>query len=390
MKILMIAPQPFFEPRGTPFSVLGRLRALSELGHQVDLLTYHVGSDVAIPGIRIFRTPRIRFIKEIPVGFSWVKVFLDILVFVKAFSMNLLKRYDLIHTHEEASVFGVVLARIFRVPHLYDFHNSIPQAMLNCGYRGISQLVPFLEWIERRVIHASDAVITISPALEDYIRQIDDQVPLMMIENIVEEIAPRYNPEEDFRTLEFPDSLLDGKKVILYTGTFEPYQGLDLLIESAVHVLSHRKDVMFLLVGGKSDQVQHYQNQVREVGLSSHFFFTGIRPPAEIPILMNIANALVSPRVRGIGTPLKVYAYLQSGKPIVATNCQAHSQVLNTEVAVLVDPNPEAMAQGIISVLENPSFAERIGEQARRHFENQYNFRAFVEKTEKILKMALR
>jgi len=51
MKILMIAPQPFFEPRGTPFSVLGRLKAFSELGHEVDLVTYHVGQDVVIPKV---------------------------------------------------------------------------------------------------------------------------------------------------------------------------------------------------------------------------------------------------------------------------------------------------------------------------------------------------
>ena len=51
----MIAPQPFFEPRGTPFSVLGRLRALSELGHEVDLVTYHVGRDVPVANVRIIR-----------------------------------------------------------------------------------------------------------------------------------------------------------------------------------------------------------------------------------------------------------------------------------------------------------------------------------------------
>ena len=39
MKILMVAPQPFFEPRGTPISVYQRLEALSALGHHIDLLT---------------------------------------------------------------------------------------------------------------------------------------------------------------------------------------------------------------------------------------------------------------------------------------------------------------------------------------------------------------
>ena len=44
----MIAPEPFFEPRGTPFSEFYRIRALTELGHQVDLVTYSVGEDVDI------------------------------------------------------------------------------------------------------------------------------------------------------------------------------------------------------------------------------------------------------------------------------------------------------------------------------------------------------
>ena len=55
MHILMIAPEPFFEPRGTPFSEYHRIRALLDLGHTVDLVTYPFGSDVAMPGLRIFR-----------------------------------------------------------------------------------------------------------------------------------------------------------------------------------------------------------------------------------------------------------------------------------------------------------------------------------------------
>ena len=43
VRILMIAPEPFFEPRGTPFSEFHRIRALTALGHQVDLVTYPFG-----------------------------------------------------------------------------------------------------------------------------------------------------------------------------------------------------------------------------------------------------------------------------------------------------------------------------------------------------------
>src|SRR2546427_11903202 len=54
----MIAPEPFFEPRGTPFSEFHRIRALTDLGHQVDLVTYPFGEDVTMPGLRLFRCLR--------------------------------------------------------------------------------------------------------------------------------------------------------------------------------------------------------------------------------------------------------------------------------------------------------------------------------------------
>ena len=65
MKILMLAPEPFFQPRGTPISVYFRLQALADLGHEVDLLTYHLGEDNAFSGVKIFRTPKLFFIRRI-------------------------------------------------------------------------------------------------------------------------------------------------------------------------------------------------------------------------------------------------------------------------------------------------------------------------------------
>ncbi|MCH8283078.1 MAG: HAD-IC family P-type ATPase, partial [Chloroflexi bacterium] len=90
MKILMLAPEPFFESRGTPISVLGRLRALSTLGHEVDLVTYHLGENVSIPGMTIHRIPRVPLVRSIKVGPSFIKPFLDVLLFAKA--IRLLKR----------------------------------------------------------------------------------------------------------------------------------------------------------------------------------------------------------------------------------------------------------------------------------------------------------
>jgi hypothetical protein len=96
-----------------PFSVFGRLKALSALGHEVDLVTYHIGQDVPILNVTIHRIPSIFFVKRIFIDLSLTKLFLDGFLFVKTIPILFRSRYDLFHTHEEASFF--MLAKLFRI-----------------------------------------------------------------------------------------------------------------------------------------------------------------------------------------------------------------------------------------------------------------------------------
>ena len=74
----MLAPEPFFEPRGTPFSEFHRIKALSELGHSIDLVTYPFGADVSLPNLRIIRSPKPPFISRVRIGPSAAKLVLDV------------------------------------------------------------------------------------------------------------------------------------------------------------------------------------------------------------------------------------------------------------------------------------------------------------------------
>src|SRR2546428_7750021 len=134
MRILMLAPEPFFEPRGTPFSEFHRIRALTDLGHQVDLVIYPFGRDVTMPGLRVFRSPRPPLVRDVQVGPSLAKIPLDLLLTLTVLRRALTERYDAIHSHEEGGLIGVVLAGILRVPHLYDMHSSLPQQLTNFAF----------------------------------------------------------------------------------------------------------------------------------------------------------------------------------------------------------------------------------------------------------------
>ncbi len=390
LKILMLATFPFFSYRGTPIAVKSRLDALSKLGHQVDVITYHVGSDFDLPGIKIHRTINIPFIKEVPIGPSLKKIFLDTLVCFKTVHFLVNRRYDLIYTHEEANYFGSIFSKVFKIRHLLDFHGSIPQIMINLGYGRLRPLIYVLEKAERWVINSSHGLIPNSPDLYAYVRKINDKIPTVIIEDSQNYDFSSIDQERlDSFKLSHPE--LDGKNIVLYTGTFELYQGLELLLASAELVLKKGQDIIFVLVGGRQDQVDALKESAEKRGIASRIhFISGNFPMDEIALYMSISNVLISARTVGNNPPLKIYDYLRAGKPIVATNVNAHTQILNDDIAVLVDPDPEFIAKGIVSVIENPEYAKTLGQRSREFFENNYSIEKKIEKTRQILDAVMR
>jgi hypothetical protein len=185
MKVLMIAPQPFFTPRGTPFSIRGRIQALVALGHSVDLVTYHAGDDVSLPGLQIYRTPRIPWLRHIPIGPSFSKILLDFLLFGVVLFRLFVETYDVIHTHEEAGLIGAVVARWVGAHHLYDMHSSLPQQLQNFKAYNYAPIVKSFELMERFVVRRADAVIAICPELSQHVAMIDKERPCFLIENTI-------------------------------------------------------------------------------------------------------------------------------------------------------------------------------------------------------------
>ncbi len=375
----MLAPEPFFEPRGTPFSEYHRIRALADLGHTVDLVTYPFGTDVSLPGLRIFRCLRPPFLHRIGIGPSFAKVPLDLALTVTAVRRMLAGGYDVVHSHEEAGFIGVILAWMMGVPHLYDMHSSLPQQLSNFAFSRSKVLKAAFAWMERIVIRRSRVVIVICPHLEETVKGIDAVVPTVLIEN-----APGSGDtpvEGSGQAIRAGLGLAAGAPMVLYTGTFEAYQGLDLLFAAAAQVKAQRPEVRFVLAGGRTDQIEAARREAARAGVADVVVFAGQRPADEIPAYLDAADVLVSPRSTGTNTPLKIYQYLRSGCPIVATRLLTHTQVLNDEIAILTPPDPVGFAAGILSAIDDPERARAIGANARRLAETKYSYESYLART---------
>jgi len=379
MRILMIAPEPFFEPRGTPFSEYHRIRALIELGHTVDLVTYPFGRNVTLGGLRVFRCLRPPLMTEIGIGPSWRKIPLDFTLLLTACRRAAVEKYDAVHSHEEGGWFGVILAWFLGIPHLYDMHSSLPQQLTNFAYSRSRVVKATFAWLERFVISRSRVVIVICPQLEDVVRGIDAAVPAVLIEN-----APGSGdaPTDGSGLAVRRELGIDPcAPLVLYTGTFEAYQGLDLLFAAARRVLDARADARFVLAGGRPGQIAIARDQAVGAGVGDAVIFAGQRPADEIPLFLDAADVLVSPRSTGTNTPLKIYQYLRSGRPIVATRLLTHTQVLNDDVAILTTATPEGFAAGILTGLNDLDRAREIGKGARALADTKYSYEAYLLRT---------
>jgi glycosyltransferase involved in cell wall biosynthesis len=378
----MLAPEPFFEPRGTPFSEFHRIKALVEDGHHVDLVTYPIGRDVVLPNLRIIRTWRPPFVRKVPIGPSAVKVLLDACLTLTILRVALFgrTRYDAIHSHEEMGVIGVWLARRLGIPHLYDMHSSLPQQLGNFRFSQSRLLRWGFERAETYMVRGSQVVITICQELQDTVVDMGAGDRSLLIENVMGGDVDE-PPSRSATEVRAAWRIAADAPLALYTGTFEAYQGVDMLIDAAAIVAKRRPDARVLVVGGEPAQVEAAKAKAQANGAAAVMIFTGQQPAKEIPGFVQAADLLVSPRIRGTNTPLKIYSYLRSGKPIVATNLLTHTQVLTPDIATLVDPRPEPFAGAMLQLIDHPAERLRLAAAARAVAEQKYSRETYLRRT---------
>jgi glycosyltransferase involved in cell wall biosynthesis len=370
----MIAPQPFFRSRGTPFSVLHRIRALLLSGHSVDLVTYPFGEPVPLEGLTIIRAGKPPVVRDVEIGPSLAKIFLDIPLYFAARRQLKSKKYDVIHSHEEAAFFSVGLAARYRIKHVYDMHSSLPQQLHNFGRFNYAPVRKLFERMERYVLDTCDGVITICADLAKTVDGYGVQVPHSMIENTADDA--KVFPSVDIDVV--AKFSLQNKKVVLYTGTFEAYQGLDLLIDAFKDVVARMPDAHLLMVGGRPEQVEAMRRQAEASGIGESVSFSGTVPSSQIGSYLAAADVIASPRSSGTNTPLKLYGYMRSGVPLVATDKYTHTQTLDSSIAHLVPATADGMAQGILRLLSDREYAMQLAEASLRKADNMYSDRVYL------------
>jgi glycosyltransferase involved in cell wall biosynthesis len=371
MRVLMLVPQAFYSARGTPLSAYHRAQDLAAMGHRVDVLTYPVGAPPPDFEGQVFRSGGPHFASHISQGPSYRKIWFDLLLLGSLLRRLSRDRYDMLYAHEEGAFLAALVGPLFRIPIVYDMHSSLPLQIRDWSFSDREWVVGVFRWIERFALRRARAVVAISPGVAEAARR---AVPDLRVVTLLNRftLGAEARPE-DGRALRRELGLRDEDRVILYTGSFVPLQALDLLVRAVPFVTARLPAAKFVCVGGNAEEIQDLSRLSREVGAEADLLLLPMRPQSEMPAFMAACDVLVSPRVRGINPPGKLFSYLNSGRPVVATNSMVHTQLLDPRCAILTPPDPEGLAGGILTALLDDARREEVVRGATEILRSEYS-----------------
>jgi glycosyltransferase involved in cell wall biosynthesis len=231
-------------------------------------------------------------------------------------------------------------------------------------------------------VRRSAGVLTVCAALQDIAQRHAPSKPVGRVEDTT--LLPAGNGGNGARHLP-PETA--GVPVAMYVGNLEHYQGIDLLLEGFRHTLAQMEQARLVIVGGRKDDIERYGRRASTLGIGQAVHFLGPKPVSELADLLREADVLVSPRLKGTNTPMKIYSYLDSGTAVLATRLRTHTQVLDDRTAYLVEPEPLALGSGLAALLKDDSLRERLAAEAKHHVQREFTAEAAQRKLESFYKM---
>jgi glycosyltransferase involved in cell wall biosynthesis len=362
LNILKLAPTMFFADYGAHVRILEETLTLRALGHRVTILAYPNGRD--IEGVTVRRCWGVPFNYRVIVGSSRHKIYLDVLLATMSLWHVLRHKPDIIHAHlHEGGLIGWILSKLTGAPLVFDFQGSLTAEMIDHNFLAAhSPFHKFLAWLERRIDHAADAVLTSSThaanlLVEKFGVSADKINPTPDCVNADTFCTDHFSAEAK-QQLKNRLGLPAGKKIIVYLGVLAPYQGIDKLLEALALLRETRNDYHLLLMGYPG--VDIYRAKAAGLGLTEVITFTNKIPYDEAPRYLALGDVATAPKISATEGSGKILNYMAMGLPTVTFNLPVSREFLGDGGIYAPDTSSQALAAALNRALDLSA-----GERAR-------------------------
>jgi len=385
VKILMIAPTPFFADRGCHVRILEETKALIKRGDEVIICTYHIGRN--IDNINIKRIPNILWYNKLEAGPSYHMLYLDALLLFRSLQITMKEKPDIIHAHlHEGALIGKFCSKLGNIPLVFDVQGSLSGEMAAHGFMKCDSLLyKIIFRLETIINNMADAIITSSTNMAEILKnrfEVGEDKVFVIPDGVDTET---FHPNYDTQNLRKKMKIDDGKKVVVFLGILNEYQGIDLLIESIPHVIKEVHNAHFLIMGFPN--VDIYQKMATELGVLNNITFTGRIDYSEAPLYLNLGDIAVSPKNTSSGEGNgKIYNYMACGLPTVVFDFPTNQEILRDTGIYVQEIDPEFFAKAIVKLLMDDNKKSELNFKARETAINNYSWDVIAQKTMEVYK----
>ncbi len=375
----MIAPTSFFSDYGGHIRILEETRTLQAMGHHITIVTYYKGSDM--PGLDICRTAPLPWRTDYEVGSSRHKLAFDVYLAVLALRVGRRIKPDIIHGHmHEGALIGGLLARLLRIPMVFDFQGSLTAEMVDHKFLNPNGRIYSLVLRLERFISAKlpAAVLTSSLQARQLLEtqfQVDPNIIFPLpdcadIDQFRPDLLTAVEKNQMRRQLKIPA----GRPIIAYLGLLTNYQGIPHLIEAAVGLKAAHIDAHFLIMGYPN--VDYYRKMAQENGVADRVTFTGKVEYRDAPKYLSLGNIAVAPKISTTEGSGKLLNYMALAQPVVAYDTAVHREYLS-DLGIYAPPGDiEAFTKCLADLLADPSEWDCLGRKLRQRAQTHYSWQA--------------
>lgn len=374
MKVLILAPTPFFADRGCHMHIAEQAYALQRKGYITKIVTYHLGRDLA--GLDIVRTTTIPWYKKLGPGPSWHKFYVDPLLLMTAFRTAKQFQPDVIHAHlHEGVVLGWMLKKFLGIPLVFDMQGSLTGELIAHNFPLVKANWMKTMWYaaEKWIDHLADAVLVQSTEMKEELEHhfsVSSSKIFLAYDGVSTEV---FTPGERDTELSKQLSIPPGKKTIVYLGGLSPHKGVDILLEAFPHVLRAIPNAFLLLMGYPNEE--HYKRKVLQMGMQDFVRITGRVQYEDAPRYLRLGDIAVAPKRSQTEANGKIYNYMATGLPTIAFDSILNREILGDLGIYVYDlNNPKGLAQAMIGLLEDDTKRKQLASSVREKAVKDYSW----------------
>lgn len=317
-------------------------------------------------GYRLFESAlrRVQFELQLP----FVGLF-DSLRYADA-CVHLLRGSDLLYErHGYMGYGGLIAARQLGVPLIIELNGNIIKEIDEIVVQMSSTQRKIGHWLTYRTLLAADHIILVSEALKrELIASLKlpkEKMSVVLNGVDVKIFAKPYDKQQVQAQYN-----IGNRPTVAFVGSFQPWHGVDLLV-SSFRLVQEQFPTAQLILMGDGEGRDRAAAQITALGLQNKVIMTGRLPQEQVAAVLRTADVLVAPYPLKhsdiVGTPLKLMEYMAAGRAIVASTAPLHEIITDGVTGLRVAPaSVEALAQGIICLLADPTLRARLGTAANR------------------------